>query len=85
MTWPEMHRIISEAVAGEAEACGRHPRRGTRRPWPARCRRVGCPFNLAQVQMSREDNAGDTTEFRADFDVEPAPFEATVKSYADQL
>ena len=84
MDWPTMHRHISKAIRGKAKTTIGIP------SWyaslltkivPASL----LPFNRAQVQMAREDNAGDITELLADFDLRPAAFEATVASYADQL
>ncbi len=84
MDWPTMHRHISTAVRGK-------PKKALGIPsWyaglltkivPASL----LPFNEAQVQMAREDNAGDISELLADFDTKPAPFAETVQGYADQL
>ena len=84
MTWPQMHHVISKTVRGRKKAAVPVP------AWYAKLlAKVApagvLPFNLAQVQMSQEDNVGDTTEFLADFDITPAAFEPTVASYADQL
>lgn len=84
VTWPQLHGVISEAVRGKRKPTLPLP------AWYAkllaRAAPAGwLPFNLAQVQMSQEDNAGDTTEFRADFDVELHPFAPTVWDYADRL
>ena len=84
MDWPTMHKIISTAVRGEKKAAVPVP------AWYAKAvasvvPASWIPFNKAQVQMSQEDNVGDMTEFLGDFDIEPAPFEATVQSYGQQL
>ena len=84
MTWPQMHHLISKAVRGKKKAAVPVP------AWYAKLiAKIApanvLPFNLAQVQMSQEDNVGDTTEFLADFDLEPAPFEPTVQGYASEL
>ena len=84
MDWPKMHQIISTAVRGK-------PKRAIGVPsWyaslvasvvPASL----LPFNKAQVQMAREDNVADNVAAQVAFDVELAPFEATVRSYASKL
>ena len=84
MTWPQMHHLISKAVRGKKKAAVPVP------AWYAKLiAKIApanvLPFNLAQVQMSQEDNVGDTTEFLTDFNLEPAPFEPTVHGYASEL
>ena len=84
LTWPAMYRLIAEAVVGKRRAAVPIPAWYAKliaRTLPA----AWLPFNLAQVQMSQEDNAGDTTEFLADFDVTPAGFAAALSRYADAL
>ena len=84
LTWPGMYAIISEAVVGKKRPAVPIP------TWYASLlTKVApaswLPFNAAQVAMSREDNAGDTTEFRADFDVEPRPFAESLREDAGEL
>lgn len=84
MTWPQMHRLASAAVRGR-------PRRSAAVPaWAARLMASVAPaallpFNRDQVIMSQEDNAGDTTEWRADFGATPTPFAAALEGYANRL
>ena len=84
MDWPQMEHVISKAVRGKKKAAMPVP------AWYAKAvasvvPASWIPFNKAQVQMSQEDNVGDMTEFLSDFNTTPAPFEATVQSYANQL
>ncbi|MEM1011156.1 MAG: NAD-dependent epimerase/dehydratase family protein [Planctomycetota bacterium] len=84
MDWPTMHKHISTAVRGKPKIAIGVP------SWyaglltkvvPASL----LPFNEAQIQMAREDYAGDTTELLADFDLTPTPFAETVAGYAGQM
>ena len=84
LTWPQMHHVISRAVRGKKKAAIPVP------AWYAKlltkiAPASWLPFNLAQVQMSQEDNVGDITELRNDFAVKLAAFEPTVQSYAKAL
>jgi NADH dehydrogenase len=84
LTWPQMHRVASEAVRGK-------PKRSLPIPaWYAGLlTRVVpgslLPFNRAQVQMSQEDNTGDVTEYLNDFGRVPRPFTSSFRDYAGQL
>jgi hypothetical protein len=42
-------------------------------------------FNRDQVVMSQEDNTCDVTKFVTDFGWQPQAFEASLRSYAQQL
>ncbi|MEM6314984.1 MAG: hypothetical protein AAF743_12905, partial [Planctomycetota bacterium] len=84
LTWPEMHRTASAAITGK-------PKRVI--PIPAWYAKLVAkitpaswiPFNLAQVQMSQEDNTGDITELCSDFQFRPCPFTTSFRGYADSL
>ena len=43
------------------------------------------PFNWDQVVMSQEDSICNMAKVRADFGLEPAPFEATFAGYAAEI
>lgn len=43
------------------------------------------PFNAGQALMATEDNTSDLHKVRADFDLEPRPFRATVEGYAARV
>ena len=84
MTWPQMHRLISQKVRGKPRAAVGIP------TWYAGLLTKvvpasWLPFNAAQVQMAREDNAGETTEFQADFDVRLTPMGEAMDVYKDRL
>jgi nucleoside-diphosphate-sugar epimerase len=82
MDWPRMHRLFASAIAGK-------PTRATL-PIPAwyaaaLARIVPAallPFNLDQVQMSREDNIADPTHFARDFGWTPRGLTETLPLYA---
>lgn len=84
MTWPEMHRIASRAIAGRSRPAAGVPawyaKLLTRLLPPALL-----PFNRDQVVMSQEDNTCDLGGFRRDFGWDPADFGTTLKEYAPQL
>jgi NADH dehydrogenase len=77
LTWPQMHRLVAQAVVG-------HPRLVAAIPaWYAKLltRIVPAallPFNRDQVLMSQEDNTCDITQFRADFGWAPRTFSSSV-------
>ena len=83
-TWPAFHKVASEILLGR-------PKRSAPVPaWAAKLLASAAPaallpFNRDQVLMAREDNSGDTTEFKADFDFPLAPFAATLREYQDAL
>ena len=84
LTWPELHRVSSEAIVGR-------PRRSAAVPvWYAKLltsvvpRRL-LPFNRDQVIMSQEENTCDLSKFVDEFGWTPKPFEETVRSYAKEL
>lgn len=84
LTWPEMLKTASSAINGK-------PR--TTLPVPAWYAKLiakvtppsWIPFNLAQVQMSQEDNTGDITELCSDFGFRPRPFTASFQAYAKSI
>lgn len=43
------------------------------------------PFDAGQALMAQDDNDADVTKLRAHFGIEPKPFRATVREYADSL
>ena len=83
-TWPEFHKIASGIIRGK-------PKRSAPVPaWMAKAvaglsPAALLPFSRDQVLMAREDNTGDTTEFKADFDAQFAPFADTLRGYAADL
>ncbi|MEL7240203.1 MAG: NAD-dependent epimerase/dehydratase family protein [Planctomycetota bacterium] len=88
LDWPAMHHVVSKAVRGKKKAAIPVP------AWYAKlltklAPASWLPFNLAQVQMSQEDNVGDITELRNDFAADLAgdlaAFEPTVQGYVDEL
>ena len=84
LTWPELHKIASVAIRGRAKPAVPIPAW-----WAKTLARVApagwLPFNRAQVQMSQEDNAGDTGEYLSDFGHHPRPFAKSFRAYADEL
>jgi uncharacterized protein YbjT (DUF2867 family) len=81
LTWPEMLRIFANAFAGKSRPVLAIP------AWyatlltriaPARW----LPFNLSQVQMSREHNTADLAPFTAAYGWTPRPFAETLATYA---
>jgi nucleoside-diphosphate-sugar epimerase len=84
LTWPELHRTVSQAVVG---------RRRWVMPIPVWAGKLYAAigvapllgFNRDQVIMSQEDNTADITKFRQDFGWEPQPFEPSLREYARQL
>ena len=84
ITWPQMHRIVAQAVTGRKRAVIALP------AWYAKLvaaitPAALLPFNRDQVIMSQEDSTCDTTKFTDDFGWEPRAFEETLNSYAAQL
>lgn len=84
LTWPHLHRAMSTAVVGKPRATLAIP------AWYARllthvAPAKWLPFNLAQVQMSQEDNTADIAPFVQAFGWTPRSFEETLKGYAAQL
>jgi NADH dehydrogenase len=84
VTWPQMHRIVSQAVVGKPRATMAVP------AWYARTLTHVAPtkllpFNRDQVVMSQEDNTTDLAKFRESLGWEPRGFEETLKEYATQL
>ena len=84
VTWPQMHRIVAQAVIGRKRAVMALP------AWYAKLitaitPAALLPFNRDQVIMSQEDNTCDTTKFTDDFGWEPRAFEESVASYAAQI
>lgn len=84
LTWPQLHRTVSQAVVGRRRMVLPIP------VWAAKlyaaigiARLLG--FNRDQVIMSQEDNTADLTKFKDDFGWEPQPFEPTLQTYASQL
>jgi hypothetical protein len=84
MTWPEMHRTVSNAVVGRDRMVASMPV-----PVAKALAALGVGkllgFNRDQVIMSQEDNTCDLTKFIDDFGWQPKPFAETVRSYARQL
>lgn len=80
LTWPQMHRIASQAIVGHARFVAAVP------AWYAKLlTRPLLPFNRDQVIMSQEDNTTDLAKFRDAFGWEPQPFEAALQKYAAKL
>jgi NADH dehydrogenase len=81
LAWPELHRIVAQAVVGHRRWVMPIP------AWKARLltRIVPAallPFSRDQVIMSQEENTADTSEFARDFGWSPRGFEETLKSYS---
>jgi NADH dehydrogenase len=84
LTWPELHRTVSEVVVGKKRWVMPVPAwyaTALTRVVPQRL----LPFNRDQVIMSQEDNTCDLTKFRDDFGWEPTPLREAVRSYARRL
>jgi nucleoside-diphosphate-sugar epimerase len=85
ITWPQLHRICSQALVGRRRLVLPVP------VWYAKMiastpgLRAILPFNRDQVIMSQEDNTTDITKFKDDFGWELRPFEETLKKYAAKL
>lgn len=84
ITWPELHAIASRAFVGRKRLTLPIP------AWVGRTLTTVLPEKLLgtnrdQVEMSQEDNVADMTAHRRDFGWEPAPFEPTLRGYADQV
>jgi len=82
MTWPQMYETARKLLPG----AGMKPAIAV--PiWYARLIAgwPGVPFNKDMVQMSSEDNTGDTVATTADLGVTFQGFEETMKSYAGQM
>jgi NADH dehydrogenase len=77
LTWPQMHRIVAEALLGRRRAVAAVP------VWWAKVLThlvpAGLlPFNRDQIIMSQEDNICDTTKFAEEFGWNPRGFQETV-------
>lgn len=84
LTWPEMYRTFSKAVAGKAKPTLPIPAWYAQlltRVVPSRL----LPFNRAQVIMSQEDNITDLQPFETDFGRVPEGFEKGLARYASTL
>jgi NADH dehydrogenase len=84
LTWKQLHQTVSQAVVGKRRWVMPIP------VWAGRFyAAIGIApilgFNRDQVIMSQEDNTTDLSKFTADFGWEPHPFEAALRSYANQL
>jgi nucleoside-diphosphate-sugar epimerase len=84
VTWPQMHRTVSQAVVGKRRLTLPVP------AWYAKlltrvAPRFVLPFNRDQVIMSQEDNTCDLAKFTDDFGWAPRAFEETLKAYAARL
>ncbi|MDB5356269.1 MAG: dehydrogenase [Phycisphaerales bacterium] len=84
LTWPQMHRIAAQAIAGKTRPTLAIP------AWYAAALTYVVPpgllpFNRDQVIMGREDSTADMTKFIADFGWEPAGFEQTIGAYAGRI
>lgn len=85
-TWPELYRTIQKHLpaarkkrilavpAWKAKLMARTPLLSSL-----------LPFNWDQVVMSQEDSTCNLAKLRADFAIDPAPFEATLAGYASSL
>lgn len=84
MTWPQMHRIAAEIMAG-------HPRPAMAIPawWAKTLSRLTpaawLPFTHDQVLMSQQDNVCDLSKFTATFGWTPRSYGDSLKSYAGAL
>jgi len=84
VTWPELHRISAQAIVGHKRWIMPIP------AWYARLVATIAPgallpFNRDQVIMSQEPNTCDLAKFEDAFGWSPAPFEETLKNYADHI
>ncbi|MDB5302078.1 MAG: NAD-dependent epimerase/dehydratase family protein [Phycisphaerales bacterium] len=84
LTWPQMHRIAAQAIAGKSRPVLAIP------AWYAKALTYVVPpgllpFNRDQVIMGREGSIADVSKFIADFGWEPAGFEQTIVQYAQQI
>jgi NADH dehydrogenase len=84
LTWPELHRTISQAIVGRKRWTFPLP------VWKAKLlAAIGlgkvAGFNRDQIIMSQEDNTCDLTKFEQDFGWTPRGFEESLKSYAALL
>ena len=84
LTWPQMHRAMSQAAVGKRRMVMALP------AWYAKALTYALPaamlpFNRDQVIMSQEDNTADMTKFKDDFGWTPGAFEEQLKEYAKQL
>jgi NADH dehydrogenase len=80
ITWPQMHRIVSQALLGRKRATMGIP------VWYARMLThlvpaSMLPFNRDQIEMSREDNTCDMKPFVDDFGWMPDGFAASLNQY----
>jgi nucleoside-diphosphate-sugar epimerase len=84
LTWPEMHRAVSQAIVGKNRLTMAIP------VWYAKMLAAVLPgsilpFNRDQVIMSQENSTCDLTEFKRDFGWEPVGFESSLGEYAKSL
>jgi NADH dehydrogenase len=84
LSWPQMHRMIAEIVAG-------HPRPVIAVPaWYAKAIATIVPgrllpFNRDQVLMSQEDNVCDLAKFESAFGWIPRRLQETLKAYQAEI
>jgi NADH dehydrogenase len=83
-TWPEMHRIVAQAVVGKPRMVASMPAGVAKALAAAGIGRL-LGFNRDQVIMSQEDNTCDMAKFRDDFGWGTRPFDETVSEYAREL
>jgi nucleoside-diphosphate-sugar epimerase len=84
LTWPQMHHIASEKIAGKALHSMPVP------IWIAYLlTRIvpgsKLPFNRDQIVMSQEDNVGETADFTRDFGWTPRGFSESLSEYAQMI
>jgi NADH dehydrogenase len=84
LTWPQMLRLISQAVVGRRRLVMPLP------VWKAKLLasvlpRAMLPFNRDQVIMSQEDSTCDLTKFIDDFGWTPRGFEDALSTYGKRL
>ena len=84
VSWPQLHHDVSVAVTGKSKRAIAIP------AWYAKLlTRVVpsplLPFNLAQVQMSEEDNVTDLRPFERAFEFVPSGWKQSLASYAGKL
>ncbi len=81
-TWPQLYETVRDALPVSLDkVIVPIP------AWWAKCLALlpMVPFNQDQVIMSQENSTCDTAKVERDFGIELAPFEETVKSYANDI
>ena len=82
MDWPTMYRTVKQHLKGAK------PKPVVGFPaWKAKLIAgwPGVPFNIDQVHMAMEDSVCSTAKLKSHLDIDVAPFERTLRDYADQL